>query len=243
MKLKPIDKIQYIPLRVKDNKVYYFAEDGVVHTRYISRLPERIQNYYKDMYSKELLYVRKEYNEDEYINARLKKFSLDEIEVAEFKLEETVSLPLRKAMAMLKEGDTYKDLEQYLLESVNHYNNMYKVMAEKKGIYHDKPQGLDRFIVKILKPIIQREPENNNLNTFDIIKVQIDIISQWDTDRMQYIKDNKQEIVHRAVEKISHDNKFKKYGVSVNILALTKIMRINSNMIELIFELKKDIRE
>ena len=86
-------------------------------------------------------------------------------------------------------------------------------------------------------------PENDNPKTFDIIKVQIDIISQWETDRTKYIKDNKKEIVRRAVEKIAQDNAFRKFGVDVNVLALTKMLRLNDNMIELIFELKKELRE
>lgn len=243
MKLKTLEKIIYIPLRVRLGIVYYFAEDGVIHTQMISKVPEKIHDYYQDMYSKELLYVRKKYTFEEYMDARLKKFSLDDSRVAEYKIEENVSLPLRKAMAMLKEGDKYSDLVRYLKESFDYYNNMYKVMAEKKGIYHDKPEGLDRFIVKILKPIILRVPENNNPNSFDIIKVQMDIISRWDTDRMKYIKENKKEIVRRAVEKIAQDKGFIKLGVNVNVLALTKMLRLNDNMIELIFELKKEIRQ
>ena len=243
MKLKSLEKIIYIPLRVRLGIVYYFAEDGVIHTQMIGKLPERIHDYFQDMYSKELLYVRNQYTFEEYVDARLKKFSLDEAHIVEYKIEEKASLPLRKAMAMLKEGDNYSDLERYLKESFDYYNNMYKVMAKKKGIYHDKPEGLDRFIVKILKPIILRVPENNNPNSFDIIKVQMDIISQWNTDRTQYIKENKKEIVRRAVEKIAQDKGFIKLGVNVNVLALTKMLRLNDNMIELIFELKKEIRE
>ena len=243
MKLKSLEKIIYIPLRVRLGIVYYFAEDGVIHTQMISKVPEKIHDYYQDMYSKELLYVRKQYTFEEYMDARLKKFSLDEARIAEYKIEEKASLPLRKAMALLKEGDNYSDLQRYLKESFDYYNNMYKVMAENKGFYHDKPEGLDRFIVKILKPVILQVPENDNPKTFDIIKVQIDIISQWETDRTKYIKDNKKEIVRRAVEKIAQDNAFRKFGVDVNVLALTKMLRLNDNMIELIFELKKELRE
>lgn len=243
MQLKSLDKIQYVPLRVRQGKVYYFAEDGLIHTRSTSRIPERIREYYLEMYKKEMLYVRKEFTAEEYIKEHLSHFVLDEVNIVDFDKEEKFALQLRKAMAKLKQGDSYDTVNEYIRESTEYYKGLYKTMAEKKGVYHDRPEGLDRFIVKILKPVILRVPENDNPKTFDIIKVQMDIISQWETDRTKYIKENKKEIVRRAVEKISQDTAFKKFGVDVNILALTKMLRLNDNMIELIFELKKEIRE
>lgn len=243
MQLKPLDKIQYVPLRVRQGKVYFFAEDGLIHIRSTSRIPERIREYYLEMYKKEMLYVRKNFTADEYIREHLSHFVLDEVNIVDFDKEEKFALQLRKAMAKLKQGDSYDTVNEYIRESTEYYKGLYKTMAEKKGVYHDRPEGLDRFIVKILKPVILRVPENDNPKTFDIIKVQMDIINQWDTDRTQYIKENKKEIVRRAVEKIAQDKAFRRFGVDVNVLALTKILRLNDNMIELIFELKKEIRE
>ena len=242
MQLKPLDKIQYVPLRVRQGKVYYFAEDGLIHTRSTSRIPERIREYYLEMYKKEMFYVRKAFTADEYISEHLSHFVLDEVNIVDFDKEEKFALQLRKAMAKLKQGDSYDTVNEYIRESTEYYKSLYKIMAEKKGVYHDRPEGLERFIVKVLKPVILRVPENDNPKTFDIIKVQMDIISQWETDRTKYIKDNRKEIIRRAVEKIAQDNTFKKFGVDVNILALTKILRLNDNMIELIFELKKELK-
>lgn len=243
MRLKTIEEIQYIPVRVRYGKVYYFDKNGAVTICAIKDIPEIIKNNILIKYKKELLYVRKEYSFEEYMETYFKKFKLEDTRILEFELgTDNVSLPLKKAMAQLKEGDNYEDLKRYLKKSFDYYNNMYKTMAKKNGVYHDKPVGLDRFIVKINKPIILREPENNNPNTFDFIKVQIDIINQWNTDKTQYIKNNKKEIVKRTVEKIAQDKAFIKYGVAVNILALTNIVRLNANTIELIFELKKKIR-
>ena len=34
------------------------------------------------------------------------------------------------------------------------YMGFIQFPTEKKGVYHDRPEGLDRFIVKILKPVV-----------------------------------------------------------------------------------------
>lgn len=187
MQLKPLEEIRYIPLRVRHDRVYYFVEDGRIHTRPISRAPEKIKDYYREMYRNEFLYVKRNLSEEEYINKHLRRFSIEERDVADYKTrQERVSLQLRKAMARLKEGDSYEALQRYLDESVKYYEELYRTMVKKRGVFHDKPKGLDRFIIKIVKPIILRIPENDNPNTFDIIKVQMDIISQWETDRIEY---------------------------------------------------------
>lgn len=244
MRLRTIEEIQYIPVRVRHGKVYYFDENGIVTTCAIKDIPEKTRENVLGKYKNELLYVRKAYSFEDYVERYFKKFKLEDERIIEYEPgTEKVTLQLKKAMARLIEGSRYEDLKHYLKESCDYYNNMYKVMAEKNGIYHDKPEGMDRFIIKILKPIILRIPENENPDTFDIIKVQMELITEWDEDKKSYICDNRREIIRRAVEKIKADRGFRQYGVEVNILALTKMMMLDKNTLELIFELKKEIRE
>lgn len=243
MQLEKLYRLKYIPLRVKNGRVYYLTEEGIIRTSPIDSVPEKMKLYYHDKFRQEGQDVKNKITEDEYIISALKKFIPDKYSIAENPFEEHAFILVRMATAKLEEGDSYDTFQSYLNDSVEYVKEMYKKMEAKRVEKYKIPQGIDRFIVKILKPNIIRVPENENKNTFDIIKVRIDIITQWETDRTQYIKDNKTEIIRRAIDKIAQDSTFLKYGVDVNILALTKMHRLSDNMIELIFELKKEIRE
>lgn len=50
-------------------------------------------------------------------------------------------------------------------------------------------------------------------------------------------------IVRIAVEKKVQDKVLVEFGVNVYVLALTKKLRLYNNMLELIFEMKKEIRQ
>ena len=146
------------------------------------------------------------------------------------------------AAAKLEEGDRYEDLIRYVEESKEHYDRLY---SEKRGneAIHARTEGLDRFLARICKPIILRVPENSNPDTFDIIKVDIELLTEWGDDRKAYIEENRKGIIKRAVEKIEKDRGFKRYGVGVNCLVVTEMIMLDRNTLELIFELKKEIRD
>lgn len=74
-------------------------------------------------------------------------------------------------------------------------------MESVKDIYNhieykqrEKPQDLNRFITKINCPIFERFPENNNSMTFDMIRMDINIVTTYIPEIMnglsfsQYIK-------------------------------------------------------
>lgn len=130
----------------------------------------------------------------------------------------------RKAISRLKVGDTIEDLEEYL-----------EVVKLEK---HNKPEGLDRFITKINKPIFQRVPENHKENTFDYVLVSINIVSRWDEDRKQYINRNIREISRRVIEKIKSNNQFQKYDIPINFLKVTKVTMKN-NCLDYILEIRE----
>ena len=105
---------------------------------------------------------------------------------------------------------------------------------------HPKPEGLDRFITKIGKPKITRETDNQNLKTCDFIKVPVYVMTEWETNRFEYIKKHSKKIKKRVVEKIEKSNVLKEYGgISVNFFKLTSAtFSEKRNMIIFIFEVK-----
>lgn len=134
------------------------------------------------------------------------------------------SILFKSAVAKMKEGDTLEDLEKYVQET--------KIQR------HPKPIGLDKFIIGIDKPIIQRETGNDNKKTFDFIFVEVRIILNWDGDRRKYIEENMKAIKDRVIKKVSADKSFKKFGVPVNILRLSRVTLRRDNILEFVFELK-----
>ena len=242
MKLKSLEEIKFVPLRKKGGKIYYFNQDGIIATSSPACLPDPLISWAEKKFRTDFPKAGEECFTT-FLSALLSRFRPDEKSLlADEPLCDKASLILKRAIAGLEEGDTYEKLEKRLEEREEYYRNLYKIKKEK-GEYHNHPEGLDRFIARICKPIILREPENDNPDTFDIIKVQMELITEWEEDRKRYICSNKEEIVRRAVEKIRTDRGFRRYGVEVNVLALTKMMMLDRNTLELIFELKREIRE
>lgn len=133
---------------------------------------------------------------------------------------------ISKTVTKLKEGDDLEKFEEYLSQTT----------LES----HEKPQGLDRFITKIEEPMFYRVPENPKENTFDFIFIELNIISQWDTDKMKYIKEHKKEIDKMVVKKLKSNKQFQKYGISTNFLRLFKVELMNKQMVlRYTFELKE----
>ena len=104
---------------------------------------------------------------------------------------------LRMAIARLKEGDTI--------------DTFYNYLKTVKPVKHPKPEGLDRFLSKFEKPVFIRKPENENLKTFDYIHLDISVLHEWETDRIQYISDNISEIKKRVINYLSNSKSYQKY--------------------------------
>lgn len=130
-----------------------------------------------------------------------------------------------RAITTLEEGDTISKFFEYL-----------ETLEPKPR--QELPTGLDRFITRICPIRIQREYGNKNTKTFDFIYVDVCIISEWETDRKQYIKENMPEIKKRVVTKIEESKQFKRYGIPINFLKLTSITLTRDDVLHFIFELK-----
>lgn len=129
-----------------------------------------------------------------------------------------------KIVCKLEEGDTFDDLVFYIQNT--------------KLRSHEKLGGLDRFITKIEIPRFERVPENSNKNTFDFIYIDINIVTTWEEDRIQYIKNNMKKIYKKVIEKLENCKAFNKYGVPTNFLKISRITLKSNSVLQFVLELK-----
>lgn len=132
---------------------------------------------------------------------------------------------LNKSICQLKPGDTIDDL-LYLTQNTHRQK-------------HSLPSGLDRFVTKIGSPSFQRFPENQNPKTFDLIYIELCLISEnsWDNWR-DYFNANKKLIISLALKRIANNKQFKKYGIPINFLKISRATLRKDCTLELVFELK-----
>ena len=133
---------------------------------------------------------------------------------------------VKKAITKLVEGDSLEKLE--------------KILEETKLEHRELPTGLDRFITRISQPEFIRIPGNDNRNTFDLVKVQVNIVSvnAW-PGRNKYLFDHILEIAKRVIEKIDKSREFARYGVPVNVLQTEKItLKKGVGTVEFVFSIK-----
>ena len=129
-----------------------------------------------------------------------------------------------KIICCLKEGDTFENLVYYIKNT----------KLKPKG----KKEALERFITKIEKPRFERTPENPNESTFDFIYMDVNIVTEWKEDRMQYIKNNIDKIMNKVVEKLTNDSTFKKYKVPINFLKVSRTTLKSNSVLQFVLELK-----
>ena len=131
-----------------------------------------------------------------------------------------------KAISQLNVGNTFAEFE--------------RIYDSTEFVKHEKPQGLDRFIAKIDRPIFSRIPENTNTKTFDYIHVDVFMVSEDVLpNRDEFIKQNKKKILQKVLEKIGKSYQFQRYGVPINILKVSLITLIkNKGIVRIVFEVK-----
>ncbi len=207
-------KITDTVLRVCSKKYYYFNKDGK----------------YSCMSEKEIL------NSDIYIdgfifgeNGQVRCYCDHELDLLCRALNISENKVMAKmAIAKMNIGDEVQDLVKY-------YNNV--------SFEEHKIEEIDRFITRIDNPNFVCVPENPNKNTtFDFIHMYVGIVSEWDVDRVEYIKQNIGEIDKKVINKLKKNSSFLKYGVPVNVLKLSKrTIVLRRSELHYVFELKKFI--
>lgn len=110
----------------------------------------------------------------------------------------------------------------------------------------EKPKNLNRFITKINRPVFERFPENTNQKTFDMIRIDVNIITNHIPEIMgnlsfsQYIRSHSKEIKKLVLCKIEKSIQFHTYGIPITFLKLeSAIYHRNLSLIEFIFTLKE----
>lgn len=102
---------------------------------------------------------------------------------------------------------------------------------------------IDRMVQYVHSPEYERVPENLNENTFDRIRVVVGLprfmFQSWDELRAA-VRENRKEIDRRVLQKIADDRRFKKFGVTVNVLRLSEVLLRRNYSLEYIFELKNN---
>ena len=132
---------------------------------------------------------------------------------------------LIKAICSLQEGDTIEKFKQ-ILETIEYEER-------------PKPSGIERFVTKIEKPVFERVPENPKTNTFDYIIVDVNIVTDWEEDRREYIQKHRKEIFEKALQKVEGDRTFQRFGIPINFLRISTVTLKRDSVLEFILELKQ----
>lgn len=99
-----------------------------------------------------------------------------------------------------------------------------------------------KFMVGKTRISISRETGNKDKNTFDFVTVTIDLCGIYQkskSERMDEVKSVHKYLTQYALQRIEDSNKFKKYGVPINLLKLDKCFLCHDDVIEYTFGIKE----
>lgn len=133
-----------------------------------------------------------------------------------------------KAVSSFKVGETLKECVEVFLKT--------------ERVIH-APQELspvDRLIQHISPAVYERVPENEDKSTFDRIRVTVGLprshFGSWEALENE-VQKYQHEIYQRVIQKVEKDRRFRKYGVSINLLKLSNAVLPHDFSMEFIFEL------
>lgn len=257
MKLKKPEEIKYIPIRYYKKNIYYFDGEKIVvepEKEAYENIPDINISLIQEkspsggrFYKKIIISGLK--NLPSYMCEQLKfaekdfQFSYLFFRAAYYFIEESPELSNKKVAfrmfsSKLQAGDTYDVMEKKLEEAENHYEIIYK--KEQANGNYKYTYDLKRFITKIEKPCFIRFPENTNKNTFDLIKISANMVSEW-PDKRKYINQNLQKIIIIVLETLENNKSFLKYNIPIGCLSLSDIWEKRDSSLEFTFELKKEL--
>lgn len=157
------------------------------------------------------------------VNAIMDLFDLRDKNSAAFKLAKKVLLDLNI-------GDNLQKFNDNVIEERKRRKEKYE---EEHPL-----DSIDRFITKIATPSFERATGNMTKGTFDFIRVEVGIITEWHEDRLKYIKKHKDEITKRVLERIKENKRFQNFGVPINFLKVSNITLTLDSALVYVFELK-----
>ena len=266
MILKSAEEIKYYPLRYANKHLYYFDGEKIVKDKIeeaYSNIPEiefSIEEVEVDAsyYISLGLPVKKELSKRCFIKClRTSCFDVDISDTISFWYDGRISVNNYKYffadyystygnlckmyMATLEEGDTYKIMQKKIPPMIERWENIKNKRFEPDTRSIEEKE-LDRFVTRIEKPDFIRYPENDNKDTFDMIKICVNTCSEW-KDKRQYIKHNIKYIYQMVIDKLKNNKSFQKYDVPIGCLAVTSVHETQDSSLMFVLELKKELRE
>ena len=129
-----------------------------------------------------------------------------------------------------KDGET---LEKYV-------SDLRKLYEHNKQIRKNPMSSLSGLCSKVHKPIVSRYNGNDKKNTFDYIRVEIDITRRGRSDQELYdmIRKYKKEIDNLVIISINDSKCLEKYNLNTNFLELRKMILRKDMVLEYTFGLK-----
>ena len=110
---------------------------------------------------------------------------------------------------------------------------------------HRAPQELsplDQLIQYIARPVYERVPGNDNVKTFDRIRMTVGLpryqFNSWEALQSE-VKKYQHEIYQRVIQRMETNRSFKRYGVPINFLEISNVTLLRAFSLEFIFELKE----
>ena len=114
-----------------------------------------------------------------------------------------------------------------------------KSLSNKILNKNDISDEVRKFVLNINKPVIERDVDNPNKNTFDFVRVYLSIPTKESyPDRHGFIQNNMKQFVLLALERIKNEKSFQKYGVPVNILKLEHMVITQQSELMMLFCVK-----
>lgn len=98
------------------------------------------------------------------------------------------------------------------------------------------------IVVSVKPPKLERYNENSNKDTFDIIRVEIVLVSSIKNRKEEIVK-CKDEIIGMALEKIQFSKRFQQFNIPINILSLYDFTITVDNSVLLSFCIKEKKKE
>lgn len=213
-KLKPLNEIVFKPFRCAGGEFYWFDNDGICRK---GRNP-KVRPKYRHKWSAD--YIDSEDFVD-YGNGNLFSVCATNIEVGQTTAD--FNELLKKYFCIFNEEKERTGIGRYYPEKV-HYSE------------------IEKFVTRISRPIFIRTPENKKRNTFDYIRFDVNLNTSFE-NKNKYLKRNIKDIIQMVNERLQNDTCFKRKGISINYLSVTKVMKDTNNSLVVIYELKKELRE
>lgn len=115
-----------------------------------------------------------------------------------------------------------------------------KEFINESPIHNYDNSSFDSLIASIENPILSKYTDSIKKETFDLIKVNINLISRdrKKEELIKLIKENKKEIDKKVIEKIKSSKDFQKFNVPINVLKCTNIVLRTDLVLEYTFEFK-----